>query len=582
MNEKGYSLVVTMLIITIFFILGLTILSVAIYQARFTEVRVEDVESFHEATNAIEETIAEMKARIDDFELSATENLGAPMNLNTPRDLDEQLDVLISDLEQRYGVDIEDMTKDYGIDREKLFTRVYTISYDIKDKDSQKTYKTVERQVFLTNTPSFLKYALGSSQGDVVLNGGAYIKEGNIYAGNNAYMTNVANYIDYDNSNYMIWDEKLLPMMSKNSVLFVKENYYSCDHKKTPCYEFDGERFLMRKKNDSDEDPDELQLQEDLSIQKEREEFIDVDFEWTVKDKLLNAAGMETFRQEYNNYINKSIDQLFTELLLPNQDQESEQEQDQDQKRFVVLKSVSELKKIDPTDHRSIILHNDSSQFSLDSEELDDGPLDLQDRWLIVDGDLSLKVNKPITVKGNIIVFGDLKIIGIGKDKNIELDSTIYVFGPRNSPDVPGRTLIYNVNITGDKVVVLLSRGPLEIARINEFENNFSQTPNLKGYFYTESNATVYAVGSYINIQGGLFARGDTSREAPDFDVSGLVINAYRGQVERSNRLSFTQSNDIEQSRFVIRHEPHVFIDRGEGLPFVKKLSLVVDKLIVK
>uniref|UniRef100_C5D5J5 Uncharacterized protein n=1 Tax=Geobacillus sp. (strain WCH70) TaxID=471223 RepID=C5D5J5_GEOSW len=70
MNEKGYSLVVTLLIITIFLLLGLTIMSVAIYQARFTEVRVEDIESFHEATKAIEETIAEMKVRIDDFELS--------------------------------------------------------------------------------------------------------------------------------------------------------------------------------------------------------------------------------------------------------------------------------------------------------------------------------------------------------------------------------------------------------------------------------------------------------------------------------------------------------------------------------
>lgn len=132
-------------------------------------------------------------------------------------------------------------------------------------------------------------------------------------------------------------------------------------------------------------------------------------------------------------------------------------------------------------------------------------------------------------------MFGDLTING-----DIELDSTIYVFGRLDSPNVPGRTLIYNANITGDKEVVLLSRGPLEIARINEFENNLSlEPPNLKGYFYTESNATVYAVGSYINIEGGLFARGDTSSTAPDFDVSGLVINAYRGAAENKAAPSF-------------------------------------------
>jgi hypothetical protein len=556
MNEKGYSLVVTMLIITIFFLLGLTILSVAIYQARFTEVRVEDVESFHEATNAIEETIVEMKVKIDGFELSATENLDAPEILNTPGDLDEQLADLISNLEQRYGVDIKDVTDDYKINRAKLFTRVYLIS---------KPYgsKTVERRVIVTSTPSFLKYALGSQE-NVVLNGGAYIKEGNIYAGKNAYMTNVANYIDIDNPNeYM--EQTSFPAM-KNSVLFVNGSYSSCDHKKAPCYRFDGERFFMHKENYSDE-----RQPQDLSIQKEREEFIDVDFEWTVKDKLLNAAGIGTFdqKQNYNDYIQKSINQLFDELKLEG--------------RFdnVDFESVSKLKeKIDSTDQSIILRPKDSSEISLDG-----GVLDLQKKWLIIDGDLVLKANKPITIKeGNIIVFGDLKIFGIGKDKknkNIDLDSTVYVFGRRDL-NVPGHTLIYNVNITGDKEVVLLSRGPLEIARINEFENNFSQTPNLKGYFYTESNATVYAVGSYINIEGGLFARGDTSSTAPDFDVSGLVINAYRGHVgqePQENRLVFTPA---EQSRLVISYAPLVFINRVDGLPFVNKLSLVVDKLCIR
>jgi hypothetical protein len=549
MNEKGYSLVVTLLIITIFFILGLTILSVAIYQARFTEVRVEDIESFHEATKAIEETIAEMKTRIEDFDMST-------------KDLDSKLD--IKGLQNRYGVKIEDVTSNYikaSYQKKLLFTRVYIISYDIKDKDRQKTYKTVERRVIVTNTPSFLKYALGSRE-NVVLNGGAYI-EGNIYAEKNAYVTNVANYIDFNNNEYM---EPTSFPTSKNSVLFVNGSYNSCNHEKAPCYEFVGERFLMSKENYSDE-----RQPQDLSIQKEREEFIDVDFEWTVKDKLLNAAG-ETFNEE-RKY--KSIAELFDEL----------------ENKFdnVDFESVSELQqKINSTDQSIILRPKNSSEISLGGEESNgkEQELNLRDRWLIVDGDLFLNgINEPITIKrGNIIVFGHLSISG-----DVKLDSTVYVFGPLDSPNDPGRTLIYDANITGDEVVVLLSRGPLEIARINEFENNFSQTPNLKGYFYTESNATVYAVGSYINIEGGLFARGDTSSTAPDFDVSGLVINAYRGQVEQlklGNPLDFTPPKEgddgIEQSRLVIKHAPRVFIDRVDGLPFVEKLSLVVDKLIVK
>jgi hypothetical protein len=532
MNEKGYSLVVTLLIITIFFILGLTILSVAIYQARFTEVRVEDVESLHEATQAIEETIAEMKVKIDDFELS------------TPGKLDMQLNTLIPALQQRYGVDIEDVTDDYKINRAKLFTRVYLIS---KPHGS----KTVERRVILTNTPSFLKYAIGSKE-DVILNGGAYI-DGNIYAGGNAYVTNVANYID-NSKKYM--EQTSFPTTSKASVLFVNGSYYSCDHENgaRACYNITDNYFQRMMANYSNDVRFQSQTP---SIQKEHEEFIDVDFEWTVKDKLLNAAGIETFSQEYETYIDKSINQLSNEL----------------KDRFAVFDSVSSLREnIDSTNQSIILQSEDFSLFFLEP-----GELDLEDKWLIVNGDLFLgnRVNTPTKVRGNIIVLGNLIISG-----DIQLDSTIYVLG---------RTRIYIANIAGwnGKEVVLLSKGPLEIARINEFENNFSfEQPNLKGYFYTDSNAVLYAVGSYINIQGGLFARGNELEFAPDSDVSGLVINAYRGTaVKQGGSISFTPPPSLDQkegSRFVIRHDKSVFINRGEGLPFVKKLSLVVDKLIVK
>jgi hypothetical protein len=473
-----------------------------------------------------------MKVKIDDFELS------------TPEKLDMQLNTLIPDLQQRYGVDIKDVTDDYKINRATLFTRVYLIS---------KPYgsKTVERRVILTNTPSFLKYAIGSTK-DVILNGGAYI-DGNIYAGRNAYVTNVANYID-NSKKYM--EQTSFPTTSKTSVLFVNGSYYSCDHENgaRACYNITDNYFQRMMANYSNDVRFQSQTP---SIQKEHEEFIDVDFEWTVKDKLLNAVGIETFSQEYGKHINKSIDQLFNDL----------------QDRFAVFDSVSSLREnIDSTNQSIILQSEDSSPFLLNH-----GELDLQRKWLIVNGDLFLgnSVNTPTKVRGNIIVLGDLIISG-----DIQLDSTIYVLG---------RTFIYTANIAGwnNKEVVLLSKGPLEIARINEFKNDFSfEQPNLKGYFYTDSNAVLYAVGSYINIQGGLFARGNELEFTPDSDVSGLVINTYRGTARKQGgSISFTPPPSLdekEESRFVIRHDKSVFINRGEGLPFVKKLSLVVDKLIVK
>ncbi|MGX1982482.1 hypothetical protein EDD69_103165 [Thermolongibacillus altinsuensis] len=534
MNEKGYSLVFVLLTVTIFFILGLTILSVSIYQAKFTQVRIEDVESLHEAVKAIEETIAELKVKVENLDLSTPSQLD--------NDLGSAQSGFIKDLMDRHGVSIEDMTKENKIERNKLFTRVYVIS---------KRYgnKTVSRQVIITNTPSFLKYAIGSRE-DVTLNGGSYI-DGNIYAEKNFYVTNVANYI-YNSQKYS--EPTSFPTTSETSVLFVGGNRYACNHENGSCYSTANNRFerimanyRLNEVTFEDQGP---------SLQKEYDEFIDVDFDWTFKDKLLNAAGIETFSKEYEANINKSSDQLLDEL----------------KNNFTVLDSTQSLftSLSEMPSNQSILLESDEiSSFFIES-----GEVDLENRWLIVNGDLFLgnSINKPVKIRGNILVFGNLTISG-----DVQFDSTIYVLN---------RTFIYNANISGwnDKQVVLLSKGPLEIARINEFQNNFSfDTPNLKGYFYTDSNAVLYAVGSYVNIKGGLFARGNPDETVSDADTSGLVINAYRGEAEaHSDSISFVPSENKEQSRFVVRHDYSIWIDRGLGLPFVNKLDLIVDKIKVE
>jgi hypothetical protein len=542
MNEKGYSLVFTLLITTIFFILGLTILSVSIYQAKFTQVRVQDVESLHEATKAIEETIAEMKVKVENLQLS------------TPTQLDDDLgnaqSGFIKQLMDQHGVYIQDMTYDKQIDRKKLFTRVYVIS---------KAYgnKTVSRQIILTNTPSFLKYALGSRE-DVTLNGGAYI-DGNIYVGKDFYLTNMANYI-YNSQKYS--EQTSFPSTSKTSILFVNGNRYVCDHKNgaQECYDLSPLGFTKNEFNFTTNPPVLPFQYTSPVVQKEHEEFIDVNFDFTLKDKLLSAVGIEAFdlndQEQYKELVQLSIPELLAAL----------------KGNLAVINDIQDL----PTainSGKSILLEGYSSPY------LDLSSLNLNDnQWLIVNGDVFLENSgtSPLNLKGNIIILGNLDIRG-----NVAFDSTIYVYG---------NTSIYNATISGlnNKEVVVLTKGELEIARINEFQNNFSlTTPNLKGFFYTDSNAIIYAVGSYINIQGGLFARG-TEQFIPDTDTTGLVINAYRGATsDTGTNISFTpptlsDEQQAEQARFVIKHDINVFINRGLGLPLVKKLALIVDKLQVQ
>lgn len=519
-NEAGYSLVTTMLVITIFFLLGTTILTVAAQQARWAAVRVEDVESFHEAASAIDETVAALKTAITkpDFALS------------TPTRFDDDLSRWLPSFEQRYGVTITDATDEEGIDRKKLFTRVLHIA-----KPSGQ--KTITRRVIITNTPSFLKYALGSAE-DLLVNGGAYI-DGHVYAGRNAYVTNAANYIDHSQRRTELTS---FPTLSTGSAWLVQGEMSSCEHG-AGCYRIEDGVFIRRENTFSPR-------LDGAPVQKEKDDFIDVNFDWTVKDKLLHAAGMETFSDEYEQYIHEDIPALLAMLRA----------------RLTVVDSVGPL--LGRSWNEPVLLESEE----VSSFFIDHGEIDLKKNWLVVNGDLFLgnTAQTPTKVRGNLIVLGDVTIQG-----NVAFDASVYV---------TGRTLVYSADISGwgGKELVLLSNGPLELARINEFDNSFPPRPNLKGYFYTNSNATVYAVGSYIHIQGGLFARGDASSLAPDADISGLVVNAYRGRAE--NGLSFIPApdDDLEQSRLVIHHDPQVLIDRGEGLPFVKQLSLIVEPIKVK
>ncbi|AKS39102.1 hypothetical protein NP92_05605 [Anoxybacillus gonensis] len=545
MNERGYSLVLVMLTVTVFFIIGLTILSVSIYQAKFTQVRVEDVTSLHDAVKAVEETVAELKVKVEQLTLS------------TPAQLDVDLGNaqvgFLNELMNRHGVTIEDITDEKGIVRNHLFTRVFRISAPYGNK-------AVTREVIITNAPSFLKYALGSRE-NVTLNGGAYI-DGNIYAGKDIYVTNVANYI-YNSTLYSV--QTSFPTTSEKSILFVDGNRYACDHENgaKSCYTISNE--FTKNMNDFSSSSLSFQYQ-GPSIQKEQEEFIDVNFDFTLKDKLLSAAGIDAFDQskqtQYQNLISLPLSEL-VEQLKPSF-------------AFVTVDDATNL----PTaldvaiaSGKSIFLDTSTvPYFDITSFTLNDG------QWLIVNGDLTLENagSSPLQISGNIIVLGNLTITG-----QVAFDSTIYV---------NGNTSIYNTTISGlnGKEVVLLTKEELEIARVNEFTNNFSlTTPNLKGFFYTDSNAVIYAVGSYINIEGGLFARGNGSI-IPYTDENGLIINTYRGETNESGtNLSFqtpisSEEDQKQYARFVVKHNKDVFINRGLGLPLVKQLAVIVDELRVQ
>lgn len=199
----------------------------------------------------------------------------------------------------------------------------------------------------------------------------------------------------------------------------------------------------------------------------------------------------------------------------------------------------------------------------------------------LIGGDLELNpVKTSISILDNLIVNGNLNIYGIDEMNSLQendnaiFDSVIYV-GSTSS--------ITNVNIKGDnstgerKRLVLLSKGDLELFRINEFSPSTNVTP-LAGYFYTDSNAELYGVGSIFHINGGLFAH------------NSLTINGIRGEASNENELiRFSDNGDAPKKeqedknpRFKVDYDPMVLFRRLDALPTVNSLQVIPDVTTVK
>lgn len=123
-------------------------------------------------------------------------------------------------------------------------------------------------------------------------------------------------------------------------------------------------------------------------------------------------------------------------------------------------------------------------------------------------------MNTAIEFNKNIIVNDNLKITGDESDDGLEDDEVIF----DSVVYVGGKAFLSNVNILGaennEKQLILMTKGELEITRMNEFnyfqdkdEKGKPYLPSrddrikpLKAFFYTEDKAVLYGVGSLFTL----------------------------------------------------------------------------------
>lgn len=511
-NERGSTLLVVMVMILVFTVLGLSILSTSIGGAKRTEIREEQVTGDLDKIRALTEAVAYIKEVID----SKYNQENPDMSIHAYNDMIED-----SIINNEYGYQIENITSENETIKEaEDFTRIFQVSNE-----------PFSQIVYITGIPSFLNYAVGS-RGTLTLNGSTYVDKGNIYANDKLVLTNQAKYIYQDDK--LEEDTTFPSVRSKSENLLFLENE-ELEYCSNNCYK-EGEKIGNFVPLSIDELEKAFQPISPTYM-KEESEYVDVDINKTFKEKL-KAAG---FLSEHVDPYELGIDEIiFNGLSSPN------------------VQLISSFDNIDfSLPNKTGYLHPGKGEQDvyIDTNDL---IVNEKSQWIVIDGNVVIENTgtQLMNVSANILITGNLTIRG-----DIAFDSTIYVLGD---------TTINNVNISGygDGELILMTEGHLEIARVNKFLPK-EEVSSIKAYLYTNyeaEEAEVYAVGSILHIEGGIFAKGD------------LEINAYRGKADENNStIEFTPESDPTESRLIIENNKKLFLNQSQGLPKMDRLEVVTD-----
>ncbi|WP_100331739.1 hypothetical protein [Bacillus xiapuensis] len=179
-NEKGNALITVLLITVIFTVLGLSILASTLGGTKRTAVREEDVDITYEAVKAIDDFTAELSRRLQKNQYAL--NQLSPGGFTTS--LNNEMKDLIADqgYNARQGIESfkASIVPNEKINESETLTRVVEVEATTKAQNSSAS-RTAVKRLILSPLPSFLKYALGSQDGNLALKGSPHIA-GNIFA----------------------------------------------------------------------------------------------------------------------------------------------------------------------------------------------------------------------------------------------------------------------------------------------------------------------------------------------------------------------------------------------------------------
>ncbi|BFT71629.1 hypothetical protein [Paenibacillus sp. P36] len=620
-EERGSALLLVLFMVLIFSILGLAVLSASIGGATRTETKQKDVQSLHLAEKALNEAAAYI---MSDFESQDGVNIDEVQN---------RLDDITVKLNGRATSTLLD--HDVGAARGKIHSIEFK---ENKKEDSSLNYKiTIDAEATVNNVtrlltqdivldtfPDSLKYAMGS-EGTVLINGSPYII-GDIYAGEALKVKNEAEYLYLGTP---LYQSTKFPKLEGSA--YVQKNasgdglnaYYcetvsatvsqtspQCDTLENVGNSNSGYKSISEEEGEGVKTIKEVLTSTDpANIHvKDQSKFAGIEVNEAFVDKMVQAIGKNKLdpdfqrtnvktalssRESLTNYLRPLIEVIDPlDEVEPDPANAPEYAAYEEKKRNLTALFSSELENtmmyngnltIDGGEVFSKLLYKESVKNPV--------PVNLnKSSWFIVNGDLTINntnIDKGnLDIKANILVTGNLSI-----HNTVNMDSTIYTLGKTEIVDasILGLKGIDSGGKLVDKELVLISKGAIDIYRVNSFrdikepftynsnepgnppvETHGANPPILKAFFYTDSDATIYGVGSVFWVYGGFFAKGN------------LTVNAIRGNatggVESIKMDDQTQVTSENLSRLIIDYNSKIFENQKVGLPRVSKVGLTVGK----
>lgn len=569
-GEQGSALVLVMFIVLLLTILGMGVLSATVGGAQRTETRKNDVQSLHLAEKTLDEAVAYITAGLND-EI----NRGVDVS---QADLDNKINSFLQDLPAGPNgfLTSTDLLQADGGKAVGKITSIHSermgmgtgqagqsVSYRLTlnaEAEVNGVKRTLTQTVVIDTSPDFLKYTLGSEK-NLTINGAPYI-QGNIYAGDTLTINDTAQYT-YKTINHtfisqpfeltgeahiqslrkLVYKEQGLPDRTADTI--------------TPATSMTGKI-----------------PQENVKIKNHRS-FVEMDVESSFIDKVAEAigsgaSGTDISRNLKNGtlaaYLTGTYSSLFDHPVLPpkpDPDDVSDHGKQLQQEYADAVRRLTEPEgsviydgdlTLDGTELRGITYSGNAKNSASPRN------------WYIIDGDL--RINNygsatPIQVRANILVTGKVEIRG-----KVEFDSTLFVY--KKPQVINGQeeytTTVEDASIKGlnGKELVLISQGPILINRLAAFTND--EPAPLDAFFYTDSAAELYGVGSIFSLSGGFFAKGD------------LTINAVRGSAAGgASDINITPDNRL--IRFKASYNDQIFNDQQAGLPRVKAVNIRVEGL---